>query len=194
MHVSARLAAVLAIAVAATAYRTLGFRGDAEPRPDATGAALPSVWRDPLPLRADTSIEYRNTKYRFCVVLPISWRGFSIVQGQWEGHATGSDGADHVIQRGPIVSIRHPRWTSADPRQDIPIMVFTAAQWRSLQDDSFHVSAAPIGPSELGQSRGFVFALPPRFDWAFPTGYEEVERILSGKPLHGDCPASHPGA
>jgi hypothetical protein len=68
-------------------------------------------------------------------------------------------------------------------------MVFTPAQWRSLQRDEFHVSAAPIGPSELGRNRRYVFALPPRFDFAYPTGYEEVEQILSGKPLHGACPA-----
>jgi hypothetical protein len=85
--------------------------------------------------------------------------------------------------------IRHPQWTSADPRQDIPIMVFTIAQWNALDKDKFFVSAAPVGPGELGRNHAYVFGLPPRFDWAFPTGYEEVERILTGKPLHTTCKA-----
>ena len=43
--------------------------------------------------------------------------------------------------------------------------------------------AAPINPSELGRNKRYVFALPPRYNFAFPTGYEEVEEILEGKPL-----------
>ena len=66
-------------------------------------------------------------------------------------------------------------------------MVFTIAQWNALDQDKFHVSAAPIGPGELGRNRTYVFALPPRFDYAFPTGYEEVEEILKSKPLQTTC-------
>jgi hypothetical protein len=34
-----------------------------------------------------------------------------------------------------------------------------------------------------------VFALPARYNYAFPTRYEEVEKILSSNPLHGGCQA-----
>jgi hypothetical protein len=133
-----------------------------------------------------TGIEYRNTDYGFTFSLPESWKGYSIVRQQWEGfpnnNTTGS--ADQPVY-GPEILIRHPKWTSSHPRQDIPIMVFTLAQWAQVQKETLTVGAAPIPPSELGRNAKYVFALPARYNYAFPTGYEEVEKILEGKPLHG---------
>ncbi|MDP1086626.1 hypothetical protein Q6245_30140, partial [Klebsiella pneumoniae] len=68
----------------------------------------------------------------------------------------------------PMISIRHPDWTSQNPRQDIPIMIFTLAQWNMLQQDEFHIGAAPINPSELGRNTSYVFARPARYNYAFP--------------------------
>jgi hypothetical protein len=170
---------------------TKAFPDPQDQVPAPSGQTKPSSSRQPtstLAKPAGTLIEYRNAQYGFCFSLPQGWHGYSIVVGQWEGHTNGSQG-DIVVQRGPIISIRHPQWTRGNPRQDIPIMVFTRAQWRSIQRDEFHVSAAPIGPSELGRNPRYVFALPPRFDFAFPTGYEEVEQIVSSKPLRGGCQA-----
>ena len=62
-------------------------------------------------------------------------------------------------------------------------MVFTLTQWDSLQQGKFYVSAAPINPSELGRNIKYVFALPARYNYVFPTGWEEVEKILEGNPL-----------
>jgi hypothetical protein len=62
-------------------------------------------------------------------------------------------------------------------------MVFTLQQWNSLQSDMFHIGAAPIGPSELTRNNSYVFALPARYNFAFPPGYQEVEEILRNKPL-----------
>ena len=62
-------------------------------------------------------------------------------------------------------------------------MVFTLAQWKALQDLEFSVGAAPIGPSELGRNSKYVFALPARYNYAFPKGFEEVEDIVKNKPL-----------
>ncbi|MGA8489446.1 MAG: hypothetical protein WB711_03430 [Terriglobales bacterium] len=134
-----------------------------------------------------TSIEYKNAQYGFCFTLPKSWKGYSILVDRWRGSDNNGPHGAETVTTGPIISIRHPQWTSADPRQDIPIMVFTISQWNALLKDKFVVSAAPIGPGELGRNRRYVFALPPRFDWAFPTGYQEVEQILTGKPLHAGC-------
>ena len=63
-------------------------------------------------------------------------------------------------------------------------MIFTISQWNALQQDKFHIGAAPIGPSELGRNSRYVFALPARYNFAFPTGYQEVEKILKSNPLH----------
>lgn len=133
-------------------------------------------------------IQYRNLQYGFCLTLPEDWRRYSIVVDRWKGYTGGANG-DVTVQQGPIISIRDPRWKSAEPRQDIPIMVFTQQQWRSLQHGEFTVSAAPIGPTELGRNRQYVFALPPRYNYAFPPGYQEVDQIVRSKPLDGDCPS-----
>ncbi len=127
------------------------------------------------------SIIYKNTEYGFSFSLPKSWQGHSIITETWEGFAVeGSQGDD---QSGPQISIRHPQWTSENQRQDIPIMIFTLAQWDSLQREQFHIGAAPMGPGEIGRNTRYVFALPARYNYAFPSGYEEVENILKSDPL-----------
>ncbi|MGE5485230.1 MAG: hypothetical protein ACM3X4_09450 [Ignavibacteriales bacterium] len=129
------------------------------------------------------SIVYKNTQYGFRFSLPESWKGYVIVADKWEGLAPRGPQGETASDTGPMISIRHPQWTSQDPRQDIPIMVFTLAQWESLQQGKYHIAAAPIGPSELGRNSEYVFALPARYNFAFPTGFEEVEHILKGHPL-----------
>jgi hypothetical protein len=125
-------------------------------------------------------IEYRNTQYSFSFSLPESWKGYSIVEDKWEGSALGGD---VTVEQGPIILIRHPQWTLANPRQDIPIMIFSLNQWGSVLLGKFHIGAAPIGPKELGRNSKYVFALPARYNYAFPTGFEEVEQILENNPL-----------
>lgn len=133
-------------------------------------------------------IVYRNTQYGFDFSLPESWKGYSIVTDKWEGNALQGQQSSKDVETGPIISIRHPNWTSQNPRQDIPIMIFTSAQWNMLEQDKFHIGAAPINPSELGRNTSYVFALPARYNYAFPTGYEEVENILKGNPLKNSTP------
>ncbi len=125
---------------------------------------------------------YKNAEYGFSFALPDSWRNYSIVNSKWEGDAVGPNG-NVPVEYGPIISIRHPQWTPQNPRQDIPIMVFTPAQWTALSRDEFHIGAAPIGPTKLGSNSDYVFALPARYNFAFPTGFEEVEKILETNPL-----------
>jgi len=133
-------------------------------------------------MQGTNSISYTNSQYGFSFLLPNSWKGFSIVTSEWGGYTNGPQG-DVVAATGPMISIRHPEWTEQTPRQDIPIMIFTIQQWNDLQQGKFHIDAAPIGPSELGRNAKYVFALPARYNYAFPTGYEEVQTILAGNPL-----------
>jgi len=129
------------------------------------------------------SVVYKNTQYNFSFSLPESWKGYSIVTGKWEGNDIKSG---KITETGPMISIRNPQWTSKNPMQDIPIIIFTLAQWNSLQKEVFHIGAAPIGPKELGRNSNYVFALPARYNFAFPTGYEEVEKVLANNPLQPD--------
>lgn len=151
-------------------------------------AASPTVQQDttttPSPINSSSgnanSIVYQNTQYGFSFSLPGDWKGYSIVSSPWQG--TSASGGVNV-ESGPMISIRNPQWTSAAPTQDIPIMIFTIDQWNSLQQDVFHIGAAPINPSELGRNNTYVFALPARYNYAFPKGYQEVETILKGSPF-----------
>lgn len=125
-----------------------------------------------------SNVVYENNQYGFSFYLPATWQGYSIVEEQWEGM-----NGEKIVETGPKLLIRHPDWTETKPRQDIPIMIFTTEQWNALQNGEFPVSAAPIGPSILGSNSSYVFALPARYNYAFPTGFEEVEEILKNNPL-----------
>jgi len=129
------------------------------------------------------TIVYENTQYGFHFILPESWSSFTLVMGQWEGWSVGEPAGDKVVQTGCLIGIRHPLWTEQNPRQDIPIMIFTMEQWNSLMEEEFHIGAAPIGPREIGRNDNYVFAIPARYNFTFLTGFEEVERILEDNPL-----------
>ena len=128
-------------------------------------------------------IIYKNTQYGFDFVLPDSWNGYSLITGAWEGYAPDGQQTGQTVESGPLISIRHPLWTAENKRQDIPIMVFTLDQWEAERKGNFHIGAAPVGPSELGRNTRYVFALPARYNYVFPAGYEEVERILQSNAL-----------
>lgn len=130
------------------------------------------------------SIVYENTQYGFNFLLPYSWKEYKILTETWEGVGLEGPQSGKIVETGPLITIRHPQWTNQNPRQDIPILIFTLSQWNSLQQEKFSIGAAPVGPNELGRNTSYVFALPARYNYAFPTGYKEVEEILQSKPLH----------
>lgn len=132
---------------------------------------------------ADSSV-YKNTQYGFNFHLPKNWNNYTTITDKWDGLSLSDLQNGKIVENGPIIYIRHPQWTFQNKRQDIPIMIFTIKQWDSLQKEEFHIGAAPIGPGELGRNSKYVFALPARYNFAFPTGYEEVENILKSKPLY----------
>lgn len=128
----------------------------------------------------EMSITYKNDEFGFNFELPESWKNYSIQEDIWKGMSLTEENKEIT---GPIVYIRHPEWTKENPRQDIPIMIFTVEQWKELQNSEFSVGAAPIAPRLLGENSKYVFALPARYNYAFLTGFEEVEKILENNPL-----------
>jgi len=127
-------------------------------------------------------VVYRNSRYGFTFDLPASWKGYKIIEKKWEGITIGGK----RLKNGAVIIIRHPLWTKETPRQDIPVMIFTHDDFKRVQDETMSVSAAPVPPTELGRNRKYIFALPPRYNFAFPEGFEEVSKILEGKPLRGE--------
>lgn len=132
-----------------------------------------------------SEIEYINTTYGFSFYLPETWKGYVVIEDEWEGYSLGtqSSGGQVVTETGPFITLRHPDWEYKSPKQDMPIMVLTLMQWRNLSEDKFHIGAAPIGPTELGRNSRYVFALPARYNYSFSDGYEEVEELLKKNPL-----------
>ena len=123
-------------------------------------------------------IQYVNQQFGFRFTLPADWSGYKIVMSEWSGDR------DMAGVKGPIVSIRHPRWTDENQWQDIPIMIFTHSQWSLVEDGKLTVSAAPYDPGEIGRNRRYVFALPPRYNFDRDEGYDDVINIMKGHPLH----------
>lgn len=146
-----------------------------------SGAAVMTSDSNALQNSDEKKIIYENKDYGFKFSLPAGWENYKIIIDKWEGRS--ADEEPEKIETGPLISIRHPLWTAENPRQDIPIMILTVKQWEALQKGEFHIGAAPIGPTELGRNSGYVFALPARYNYAFPEGFEEVEKILQAKPL-----------
>jgi hypothetical protein len=132
----------------------------------------------------DKLIVYVNEQYGFNFFLPRSWDKYSIITDKWEGRSFDSLQGEKVMESGLLISIRHPLWTKNNPRQDIPIMIFTFSQWDLVEHEKLFVSAAPVIPSEICRNSKYVFALPARYNYAYNTGYEEVENILKSNPIH----------
>jgi len=127
---------------------------------------------------------YKNTQYGFAFFLPTTWKNYRVLVEKWTGGVSDENQEFVREETGPLIQIRNPRWTESDPYQDIPIMVFTLAQWALVDEGTLGVSAAPFGPGEMGRNDHYVFALPPRYNAADAEGQEEVTDILQHDPLH----------
>jgi hypothetical protein len=169
----------LRMCVVLTATWVVVTPGLARMRQGASGGAGPQAKADAVEPATD-AVEYTNTKYEFRFSLPSGWKGFSIVTDQWEA----SDAQKGSVERGPIVHIRHPDWSKENPRQDIPIMIFTLSQWEAVERGDYFVSGAAIVPGELGRNRKYTFAVSRRVEDSDAAGAKEVNEILQHRPLH----------
>jgi len=135
--------------------------------------------QNPAAESSTDALVYRNMKYGFTFSLPNEWKGYTIVTAQWEA----SDAQKGMVEHGPIINIRPPDWTKEKPRQDIPIMIFTLAQWESVEHGDFFISGTPIAPGELGRNRKYAFAVSRRVEESDTAGAKEVNEILQRHPL-----------
>ena len=139
-----------------------------------------------LPLR------YHNGQYGLTFLLPASWQGYSVLIQQWDGE-TYSSAADKliVVGHGPTITLRHPHWQASAPYQDIPILVFTRAQWDALHQGKLWPSLYAGGVmDELWHSRKYVFAMSSRYNTRDDVkGWKEAGEIVeqnraANKMLH----------
>jgi hypothetical protein len=135
-----------------------------------------------------TPVVYHNTQYGFCFRLPADWKGFRIVTEQWSGTMLEGPDQGKQTESGPELLIRNPKWTEANPYQEIPIMIFAPSQWKLVAAEQMGVSAAPVGPGELGENGKFVFALPPRWiGFTEAKGQDEALALMNENPLEAPC-------
>jgi hypothetical protein len=127
------------------------------------------------------SVQYRSDTYGYYIDLPKSWEGYTVKKFVKDIYGPGTKGEHEIVGRFLSEEVVHPKSTDAKPRQNIPIYIFTHEQWKNIsneKDSVWSVSAAPFPPSELGRNEKYVFALPARYNYSFPVGFEEVEDIL----------------
>ncbi len=120
---------------------------------------------------------YKNTSYGFRVALPADWTGFTTLALTWQATDVASG---NIAATGPKIVIRHPLWTAAKPYEDLPIMVFTTAQWAKVgtPDAVWSLGAAPIPPTFLASNSQYVFALPARYNYDFAAGFQELDDAI----------------
>jgi hypothetical protein len=125
------------------------------------------------------ALAYHNTQYDFTFFLPADWQGYSVLTEQWNGQAS-PPAADTTAarDRGPVIVLRHPQWTAAEPCQDIPILVFTRSQWKADREGRFSIFAGGV-EGEVAHNAKYVFAIWSRFNWDESVkGAREAEGIV----------------
>lgn len=128
---------------------------------------------------------YQNTEYGFEVTFPGSWKDYRVVKDTWNGTRI-DETQQQEKYTGPLVILKNPQTTTQQAWQDIPIMVFTPDVWQLIVDEKLAVSAAPIGPSKIGQNAKYIFATPPRwYGFTDTQGWEEaVEMVKTFRALN----------
>ncbi|MCX6703695.1 MAG: hypothetical protein NTV02_03340 [Candidatus Zambryskibacteria bacterium] len=112
------------------------------------------------------SVTYKNNTYGFSLSLPKEWQGYTLVPGS--------------LQFGEVITLRHPLWTKENIYMDVPILIYTIAQWQKWEANNFegYPTAAPIGPTERGRNARYVFATAPRYNFSYGIGWEAVDTIV----------------
>ena len=136
---------------------------------------------------SDFPVRYQDRLYGLVFRLPASWRGFTVLNQEWDGisYSPAKDTTE-VTARGPLLVLRHPSWTAKGPYQDIPILVFTRGQWEADKQGKFTIGAGGFD-QELAHNSKYVFAIPSRYNADDSVkGWKEtsdvVERNRAAKP------------
>lgn len=124
-------------------------------------------------------VVYTNTEFGFTYGLSSDWQGHSVVRETWNGNPLNG-GAQ---TSGTKLLIRNPLWSANKKYEDIPVLVFTIAEWNAYENGDFSIGAAPISATEIARNKTYVFALPPRWDFDYSLGFKEAEHIVASKTL-----------
>jgi hypothetical protein len=132
----------------------------------------------------NSTLMYRNSDYGLAFSLPATWTGYTVLLKRWESqeYQPTSD-RDAVVARGPIVVLRDPRWKSSNPRQDIPILIFTREQWDAHRQEGIFAGGIVY---ELSRNQHYVFGVYSRFNADDSVeGWEEADQIVGQNTAAG---------
>jgi hypothetical protein len=130
---------------------------------------------------SDLPLRYDDARYGLTFSLPASWRGYSVSTEQLKGmRYSPTESRQTVVGRIPLITLRHPQWHVDAPYQDIPILIFTRAQWDALHRGELWPSSFAGGTMyELWHDERSVFAMSSRYNAADEvSGWKEVANIL----------------
>jgi hypothetical protein len=109
-------------------------------------------------------VRYHNAQYDLTFFLPASWRGYSVLIDRLddEQYSPAKD-KEVIMAHSPMIMLRNPQWQTNAPYQDIPILVFTHAQWDAVHRDGLWPSCFAGGViDELWHNQKYVFAMNSR--------------------------------
>jgi hypothetical protein len=134
---------------------------------------------EPTPPRsAESHVVYHNAQYGLNFALAPDWKGYSVVNQNWQAEEYDPKlDRDVKVGDGPILVLRHPRWTANAPYQDIPILVFSRAQWAAdIQDTGIYAGGCI---DEICHNDHYVFAIHSRYNFADGVeGLQEADQIV----------------
>jgi hypothetical protein len=130
------------------------------------------------------SLCYDNKEFGLVVFLPAAWQGYSVLIQQWDSE-TG---------HGPMITLRHPQWKASAPYQDIPILVFTRAQWDFLHQGKLWPSLYAGGVMNvLWHNQTSVFGISSRYNATDDVkGWNEVVEIVERNHAAHGMPPLYP--
>jgi hypothetical protein len=134
---------------------------------------------EPTPPRSSEShVAYHDAQYGLNFDLAPDWNGYSVLTQTWQAEEYDAKlDRDVNIGHGPIIVLRHPRWTADAPYQDIPILVFSRAQWTADMQDTGIFAGGCI--DELSHNDHYVFAIHSRYNFADDVkGLQEAADIV----------------
>lgn len=140
----------------------------------------------------DAPVLYRNAQYNLTFSLTTDWSGYSVLTQRWEGQAyLPAVDQSAVIESGPVIVLRHPRWSAGKRYQDIPVLVFTRNQWEAHDQGRFSIGAGGI-EEEIAHNREYVFAISSRFNANDSVeGWKEASDVVARNQA-ANAPALHP--
>jgi hypothetical protein len=127
------------------------------------------------------SVHYHSAEYNLMFYLPATWKGYSVLLGQWDGE-TYLPEKDKVaeVARGPITTLRDPNWETNHVCQDIPIYVFTRGQWDDIHRGKYDAVGAGGVIFELWHNDKYVFGIHSRYNENDSLeGWKDAQQILN---------------